>query len=50
MMRAIFHAWDINDIPWYMFNEDMYTIEEVVYEDDYDLALAGTTEYFVYLN
>ena len=50
MMRTIFHAWDINDIPWYMFNENMYTIEKVVYEDDYDLALSDTVEYLVYLN
>lgn len=49
-IRPIYHYWDCNDIPWYMFDEDMYTIEEIRYDDDYDLALAGSVEYFVYLN
>ena len=46
--NCILHTWDYDAIPWYMFDEDMYTIEEVVY-DDYDPALDGSTEYFVYL-
>lgn len=46
--NCIFHTWDYDAIPWYMLDEDMYTIEEVVY-DDYDPALDGSTEYFVYL-
>ena len=50
MKKVIFRAWDINDIPWYMFAEDMYTIEEVAYSDDFDLVLAGSVEYLVYLN
>ena len=50
MKKVIFRAWDINDIPWYMFDEDMYTIEEIRYEDDFDLVLAGSVEYLVYLN
>ena len=48
MRKPIFKTWDYNAIPWYMLDEDMYTIEEVVY-DDYDPALDGSTEYFVYL-
>ena len=31
-------------------DEDMYTIEEIRYEDDFDLVLAGSVEYLVYLN
>ena len=50
MKKPIFRAWDINDIPWYMLDEDMYTIEEIRYEDDFDLVLAGSVEYLVYLN
>lgn len=46
--NCIFHTWDYNAIPWYMLDEEMYIIEEVVY-DDYDPALDGSTEYFVYL-
>ena len=49
-MRLVFHCRDYNDIPWHMLDNELYTIEKVVYDDDYDLALAGTTEYFVYLN
>ena len=30
--------------------EDMYTIEEIRYEDGFDLVLAGSVEYLVYLN
>lgn len=45
---CIFHTWDYDAIPWYMLDEEMYIIEEVVY-DDYDPALDGSTEYFVYL-
>ena len=48
MRKPIFKTWDYNAIPWYMLDDDMYTIEEVVY-DDYDPALDGSTEYFVYL-
>ena len=48
MRKPIFKTWDYDAIPWYMLDEDMYTIEEVVY-DDYDPALDGSTEYFVYL-
>ena len=50
MKKPIFRTWDYNAIPWYMFDEDMYTIEEVRYEDDFDLVLAGSVEYLVYLN
>ena len=50
MRKPIFKTWDYNAIPWYMFDEDMYTIEEVRYEDDFDLVLAGAVEYLVYLN
>lgn len=46
--NCIFHTWDYDAIPWYMLDDEMYTIEEVVY-DDYDPALDGSTEYFVYL-
>ena len=50
MRKPIFKTWDYNAIPWYMFDEDMYTIEEIRYEDDFDLVLAGSVEYLVYLN
>ena len=50
MKKVIFRTWDYNAIPWYMFDEDMYTIEEVAYSDDFDLVLAGSVEYLVYLN
>ena len=48
--NCIFHTWDYDAIPWYMFDEDLYTIEEIRYEDDFDLVLAGSVEYLVYLN
>lgn len=50
MKKPIFRTWDYNAIPWYMFDEDMYTIEEIAYSDDFDLVLAGSVEYLVYLN
>lgn len=50
MKKCLFHTWDYDAIQWYMFDEDMYTIEEVRYEDDFDLVLAGSVEYLVYLN
>ena len=50
MKKLIFRTWDCNAIPWYMFDEDLYTIEEVIYSDDFDLVLAGSFEYLVYLN
>ena len=50
MKKCLFHTWDYDTIPWYMFDEDMYTIEEVAYSDDFDLVLAGPVEYLVYLN
>ena len=50
MRKPIFKTWDYNAIPLYMFDEDMYTIEEIRYEDDFDLVLAGSVEYLVYLN
>ena len=49
-MKPIYHCWDYNDIPWYMLDNELYTIEATAYEDDYDLALSGAVEYFVYLN
>lgn len=50
MKKPIFRTWDYNAIPWYMFDEDLYTIKEVTYSDDFDLVLAGSVEYLVYLN
>ena len=50
MKKCLFHTWDYDAIPWYMFDEDMHTIEEIRYEDDFDLVLAGSVEYLVYLN
>ena len=43
MKKPIFRTWNYNAIPWYMFYEDMFTIEEVVYSD-------YLVEYLVYLN
>lgn len=50
MVRTlIFHTDEYENIPWYMLDNELYTIEQVVYDEEYDVVLAGTTEYFVYL-
>ena len=49
MRKLVLNTYDYNDIPWYMHDAELYIIEEVPYNDEYDTVLAGTTEYFVYL-
>lgn len=49
MKKLILRTNGYNDIPWYMFNDELYTIEKVSYDNEDDPALIGMTEYFVYI-
>lgn len=49
MRKLILKTNNCNDIPWYMFNDELYTIEKVSYDSEDDTALIGMTEYFVYI-
>lgn len=49
MTKLILRTNNYNDIPWYVFNNALYTIEQVSYDSEDDPALIGITEYFIYI-
>lgn len=50
MKRPIIYTVDINDIPWYMWDNELYTIDTVEFTEDAPDMLGPNTHYFVYLN